>query len=141
MTALTYPKVYSKLADNKKRVFPIATGVVVWEGGLGAIVAGSGAGAAVAPASVAANLKIVGVAAGTYDNRIAPSTPLTGEFERGVFLLNNDATDPVDISWIGQPVYASDDNTVSKTSASGTKSQAGTLFALDPSGAVWVEIV
>jgi hypothetical protein len=137
MAALTAPRITKMLADKSKRVFPVAAGVVCWEGGMVAL-SGVGSAAVAGPATAATGLKIVGVADGNADNRLGIAGAVTVDADLGAFLVNNDASDPVTIADIGNAVYASDDNTVSKTSATGTKSQAGTLFAIDPSGGAWV---
>jgi hypothetical protein len=137
MAALTTGRLPRVLTDRTLRRFPVAASTVCWEGGMVAL-SGVGAAAVAVPATLAAGLKIVGVADGTADNRLGVAGALSVDAALGAFLMNNDAVDPVTIADIGNAVYASDDNTISKTSASGTKSQAGTLFNTDPSGGVWV---
>jgi hypothetical protein len=137
MAALTTGRLPKVLINRTIRRFPVAASTVCWEGGMVAL-SGVGAAAVAGPATLAAGLKIVGVADGTADNRLGVAGALSVDATLGVFLMNNDATDPVTIADIGNAVYASDDNTVSKTSASGTKSQAGTLFNIDPAGGAWV---
>lgn len=137
MTALVAGRIPKKLADRTCRRFPVAAATVCWEGGMVGL-SGVGAAAVAVPMSVAVGLKCVGVADGTADNRLGLAGAQTVDADLGPYLMNNDAGDPVTIADIGNPVYASDDNTVSKTNGGNTKSQAGTLFNIDPSGAAWV---
>jgi hypothetical protein len=137
MAALTAGRLPKVLTDRTLRRFPVAAGVVCWEGGMVAL-SGVGAAAVAGPATLAAGLKIVGVADGTADNRLGVAGAISVDAALGPYLMNNDPADPVTIADINNAVYATDDNTVSKTSASGTKSQAGTLFNIDPSGGAWV---
>jgi hypothetical protein len=137
MAALTTGRLVKQLADKTTRRFGVAATTVCWEGGMVGL-SGVGAAAVAVPMSAAANLKCVGVADGTADNRTGVAGALTVDVDLGLFLMNNDANDPVTIADIGNPVYASDDNTVSKTNGGNTKSQAGVLFNIDPTGAAWV---
>lgn len=137
MTALVAARITKKLADRTARRFPVAAATVCWQGGMVGL-SGAGSAAVAVPMAVAVGLKCVGVADGTADNRLGVAGALTVDADLGPFLMNNDATDPVTIADIGNAVYASDDNTVSKTNGGNTKSQAGTLFNIDPSGAAWV---
>jgi len=137
MAALTTGRIPKQLSDRTKRRFPVAASTVCWEGGMVGL-SGVGAAAVAVPMSVATGLKCVGVADGNADNRLGAAGALTVDVDLGAFLMNNDAADPVTIADIGNPVYASDDNTVSKTNGLNTKSQAGVLFDIDPTGAAWV---
>ncbi len=105
------------------------------------MVALSGAGSAgvFVPASANTALKVLGVALGNADNRLGAAGAVTVDYTRECCLMNNSATDPVAIGDIGAACYAADDNTVAKTSASATLPQAGTVFDIDVSGAVWVK--
>jgi len=137
MTALAKPRLISERHGRKRRLL-VAASTVVWQGAM-VTLTGVGAAAKLTPATLATGLRIIGVAVSTGDNRIAQSDPVYAEYEAGVFLLNNDAGDPITVADIGAACYVTDDNTVSKTSASNTKSQAGTVFDVDSSG-VWVKV-
>ena len=92
------------------------------------------------PAATATGLVIVGVASATADNSAGAAAAISVDVQTGIFLLNNDALDPVAAANIGTTVYATDDNTVAATSASGTKSAAGTLWDIDAAtGNAWVK--
>ena len=56
------------------------------------------------------------------------------------FKFKNSAGDAVDQASIGKVCYIEDDETVSKTDASGTRSAAGIVVGLDSDG-VWIEAV
>jgi len=138
MAALTAGRLPKALLNRTSRRFPVKGGIVIWEGGMVAL-SGVGAAAVAVPASAAAALKVVGVADGTADNRTGLDGAANVSANLGAYLMNNDAADPVTIADIGAPVYVTDDNTIAKTSASGAKPVAGTLFNIDPTGAAWVK--
>lgn len=138
MAALTTGRLVKQLAEKNSRRFPVGAGVVCWEGGMIGL-SGVGAAAVAVPMSVSTSLKCVGVADGTGDNRLGVAGAVSVDADVGVFLMNNDANDPVTIADIGNAVFATDDNTISRTNGSGTKSQAGILFNIDPAGGAWVQ--
>jgi len=137
MAALTAGRLPKVLINRSWRRFPVAASTIIYEGGMVAL-SGSGANAVAVSASASSTLKVVGIAEGTADNRTGVAGTVSADALLGTFLLNNDATDPVTISDIGNTVYVSDDNTISKTSNSGAKPAAGVLFNIDPTGAAWV---
>jgi hypothetical protein len=144
MTALVASRLIKELATVTTRRFPVAAGAAVWEGGMVAL-SGAGAAAVAVPASANPALKVVGVAQADANNLAGAAGAMTVDAKVGTFLMNNSATDPVALGDVGSPVYAVDDNTVSKTGApasgSPTQPQAGFLWAIDPSGGVWVRFV
>lgn len=137
MTALTTGRLPKQLAERSKRRFPVAAATVCWEGGMVGL-SGSGAAAVAVPMATSTSLKCVGVADGTADNRLGLAGAVSVDVDLGVFLMNVDASDPVTIADIGNSVYAKDDNTISRTNGSSTRSVAGVLFSIDPTGAAWV---
>lgn len=142
MTALAKARPFKERLAPRGRHFPVAAATVVWQGAMVALT--NAAANSVAKGAVAdATLKIVGLATATADNRLGGAGAIGVEVERGVFLVNNSATDPVTLGDIGKSVYAEDDNTISKTGAvSGgnpTQPVAGVVYDIDPSGGVWVE--
>ena len=144
MTALVASRLIKELATVTTRRFPVAAAVAIWEGGMVAL-SGAGAAAVAVPASANVALKVVGVAQADANNLTGAAGAMTVDAKIGVFLMNNSATDPVALGDVGSPVYAVDDNTVSKTGApaSGTPTQpqAGWLWNIDPSGGVWVRFL
>lgn len=142
MTALAKARPYKAKLAPRDRNFPVAAATVCWQGGMVALT-NAGANSVAKPAVVDATLKIVGVASSTADNRLGGAGAARVDVERGVFLMNNSATDPVTLGDLLKNVYAEDDNTVSRTGAvvSGNPTQAvaGTVYDIDPSGGVWVE--
>lgn len=144
MTALVASRLVKELATVTTRRFPVAANIAVWEGGMVAL-SGAGANAVAVPASASAALKVVGVAQADANNIGGAAGALTVDAKIGAFLMNNSATDPVALGDVGSAVYAADDNTVSKTGAPAagtpTQPQAGTLWAIDPSGGVWVRFI
>jgi hypothetical protein len=144
MTALQAGRIVKQLFTARERQFPVAAATVCWEGGMVAL-SGAGSAAVAAPATVATGLKIVGVATANADNRLGAAGALNVDVASDVALMNNSATDPLALGDVGSPCYAEDDNTVSKTGAIGsgspTQSQAGLVWAVDASGAVWVKFI
>jgi hypothetical protein len=144
MTALQAGHIVKQLMTARERQFPVAAATVCWEGGMVAL-SGAGAAAVAAPPTAVAGLKIVGVASANADNRLGAAGALNVDVVSDVALMNNSPTDPLALGDVGSPCYAQDDNTVSKTGApaSGapTQSQAGVVWAIDPTGAVWVKFV
>jgi hypothetical protein len=144
MTALQAGHIVKQLLTARERQFPVAAATVCWQGGMVAL-SGAGANAVAAPPTVATGLKIVGVAAGTADNRLGVAGAIKVDVCNDVALINNSPTDPVALGDIGSPCYAENDNTVSKTGAvasgSPTQSEAGVVWNIDPSGAVWVKFI
>ena len=137
MTALAASRLVKELATAKVRRLPVAANTAIWEGAQVAL-SGAGAAAVLVPASVSTTLKVIGVAMQDGNNLTGAAGAVSVDVKSGVFLMNNDATDPLTIGDINSPCYASDDNTVSKTNGTNTKSQAGTVWEIDPSGGVWV---
>lgn len=142
MTALAKARPFKERLSPRDRSFPVAASVVIWQGAMVALT-NAAANSVAKPASADATLKIVGVAPATFDNRLGGAGAIRADAQRGVFLINNSATDPLTLGDIGKSAYAEDDNTVSKTGApsSGTPTQpiAGTVYDIDASGGVWVE--
>jgi len=144
MTALVASRLIKELATVTTRRFPVAANAAVWEGGMVAL-SGAGAAAVAVPASANVALKVVGVAQADANNLGGAAGALTVDAKVGTFLMNNSATDPLALGDVGAPVYAVDDNTVSKTGAPAagapTQPQAGWLWSIDPSGGVWVRFL
>lgn len=139
MTALQAPRLTREKLTAKGRRFGVAAATVIWQGAMVALKTASGSTYAQA-AATATGLAIVGVAAGTADNRTGVAGALPVDVETGVYLMNNDAGDPVTAANVGAIVYATDDNTICATSGGGTKSAAGTLWDLDAAtGGAWVK--
>ncbi len=113
-------------------VVPVKAATKVFLGSL--VVADAGFAA---PGRTAAGLKALGRAAVTADNTAGAAGALSVEIERGTFLFENSATDPLTQADLFADCYIEDDQTVAKTAAG--KSRAGKLIALSASG-VWVEV-
>ncbi|MBG0809858.1 hypothetical protein IY145_10755 [Methylosinus sp. H3A] len=137
MAALQKGHLIRERATTTTRAFPVAAATVCWEGGMVAL-SGSGANAVATPGAANNALKIVGMAEGNADNRLGVAGDKKVKTKIGTFLLDNDPSDPIAIGDVGAACYASDDHTVAKTSNSGAKPQAGTIFDVESSG-VWVK--
>lgn len=105
----------------------------------GTIVALNAAGNAV-PGATSTTLKALGVAQAPADNSAGAAGDITVPVRRGVFALGNSAAaDLIADSDYGTQCYIVDDQTVAKTSATNTRSVAGIVRGVAPSGDVWVE--
>ena len=104
----------------------------------GALVARDAAGRAT-PGAVATTLLGVGRVKETVDNSLGAADALVVTIERGIFqFANSTSTDEITAADIGNSCYIVDDQTVAKTSATNTRSVAGTVFDVDDYG-VWVD--
>lgn len=93
----------------------------------------------VRPGLLATGLIPMGKFKTTVDNTDGSSGDVSAEIESGIFRwLNSAAADEIAATEIGQACYIVDDQTVAKTSASGTRSSAGRIVDVDSEG-VWVE--
>ncbi len=90
-------------------------------------------------ATTATGLIAVGVFEDTVDNSGGSAGDLSATVRRGTFLFANSASaDAIANTDIGATCYLVDNQTVAKTSGSGTRSVAGTVRFVDATG-VWVE--
>jgi len=133
MVALTGPR-STPMRTDPVESHPIKGGVTIFAG---AQVVLDAAGWAM-PGQPGVGLIAVGRAEATV------SAATNGErnirTRRGRFLFANSAAgDAITRAEIGDPCFVVDDQTVAKTNAGGTRSQAGIIRDLDAQG-VWVEI-
>jgi hypothetical protein len=132
MAALATERITPEALGGNCFGFPVDAGVITYFGGMVGV---SHAGLA-RPAGSAPNLAIVGVAKQTRNNSQGAAGAETVEARRGVFAVANDGS--VTSGMVGQPAYAVDDQTVSASSNSNTRSQAGLIMNVDANG-VWVK--
>lgn len=115
---------------------PVAAATKIYAG---SIVALDASGNAV-PGAANATLKAVGRAEETVDNSSGSSGDKAIEIKRGVFRFANSAdADEIGRADIGGPAYLVDDQTVAKTSSSGTRPVGGLIVDIDAAG-VWVAV-
>jgi hypothetical protein len=115
---------------------PAAAGARFFKGG---IVAVNAAGYAV-PASAATGLKAAGRSEREVDNTNGAAGDRKVEVRHGIFLYANSlAGDAITIADRYTVCYLVDDQTVAKTDGTGTRSKAGKVVNVEPSG-VWVHI-
>ena len=135
MAALSAPRLAAERTPRRRRL-PVAGAVAIWQGAMVAL-----SGAVAVPASANPALRMLGVAEATADNRLGASGALSIDVSNGCWAFDNDAVDPVTLADLGNPCFASDDHTVSRTAGvvngSATKPQAGVVFDVDDAG-VWV---
>lgn len=134
MAALTADRIATVQRHGGIREPGVKANAVIWQGAMAAIDA---AGLAVPAAAVAAH-KVIGVAKGRADNTGGADGAVRVRAEAGIFrLANSAAADAIALTDIGAPAYVVDDQTVAKTSNSGVRPVAGTIFDVDAQG-VWV---
>jgi hypothetical protein len=123
------------LRDGEVMPFAVGAGEEIF---LGAQVAVNATGFLVAGAA-ATGLTYIGRADAHVDNTGGADGDETCLVRRKkAFLFKNSDADPVDQSLVGQPCYILDDETVAATDGTGTRSESGTVLAVESAG-VWVE--
>lgn len=121
--------------DGEVMSFAVAAGAQIFQG---ALVATNAAGFLVA-GSAATGLTYIGRADEHVDNSAGANGDEIVRVRRNkAFLWKNADADPVDQSLVGKTCYIVDDETVAATDATGTRSAAGTVLAVESDG-VWVE--
>lgn len=105
----------------------------------GAIVMVNASGYAT-PGATATGLVAAGRSTGLVDNSAGAAGDLKVPVERGIFQYANSAAgDAIAVTDVGEMCYVVDDQTVAKTSGSGTRSRAGRIADVDAQG-VWVDM-
>lgn len=102
-----------------------------YKGGMAAV----NAAGYLAPAGLANTDKVCGRFVDTYDNSAGSAGDISGEVEQGVFRWANG--DSIVAADMGEPCYASDDQTVTLSDSAGTRAFAGIIVDVDSIG-VWV---
>lgn len=132
MTALTKPRATLSRAGDQLHD-PLKANTTIYAG---ALVVLDATGYAVS-ASTATGLKVRGVAQETVVN--SGSNGARGiRVDKGTFLFNQDNS--IKRTHIEGTAYIVDDNTVSATNGTNTRSAAGKIIDIDDSG-VWVQII
>lgn len=118
-----------------RRGYPVGAAVICFAGAIAVLDAGY-----CVPATTDTGLHTVGRFAAYYDNAAGSAGAFTVEVESGIFRYENSASsDEITIAEVGQVCYLVDDQTVAKTSSSGTRSPAGIIDDVDSAG-VWVRM-
>lgn len=135
MTATTTNR-DTRTTGAKIRLVPVAANEVI---PAGVIVQVNTAGAAVNATATAAN-RTIGVNQYRVDNTGGLAGAKKVQAERGVFgpFGNSASTDQITLADLGASCYVVDNQTVAKTSNTGARPVAGTVFSVDVDG-VWVE--
>lgn len=116
------------------RVEPVAGTVKIWNGSL---IMRNAAGF-LTKGATATGCVGVGRAEKTVDNTGAAGAASV-EYRTGTFLFaNSAAADLITIADIGRVCFIVDDQTVAKTDGTATRSRAGIVDGIEPSGGVWV---
>ncbi|MGZ8172865.1 MULTISPECIES: hypothetical protein [Methylobacter] len=115
--------------------FPLAA-VKIYAGSIGVI----NSSGYLTKGATATGLKCVGRISGQVDNSAGAAGAVNGNVENGIFLWGNSAAaDAITLAEVGDVCYIVDDQTVAKTSGTGTRSPAGIIEDVD-SGGVWVRM-
>lgn len=141
MTALTAPRLTKRLNAEPivyELAIPVKAATKIYGGSM---VATDATGYAV-PAATATGLRVWGVAEDTVDNTSGASGDVFIRVRRGAFNMNvGTSGDALAQADIGAMVYAIDDNTVGKTSASSTRSIAGKFLGFETDGTPYFELI
>lgn len=132
--ALTAPRKTDEV-EGVLREIGVAAGVNIHQGALVVLDAGYAKPGVTEVGAIA-----LGRAEKPADNSAGLAGAVTVAIKRGVFLFVNSGADPVVAADIGVDCFIVDDETVAKTNGTGTRSKAGTVYALEGTGGVWVEI-
>lgn len=111
--------------------FSIKSGAMIYLGSLVALEAGYAV-----PGHTATGLICVGRAEQVVGDQAGFNKVIA---RRGIFRFSNLAGDAVTQADVGADCYIADDQTVAKTDGSGTRSRAGRVVDIEPSG-VWVQM-
>lgn len=132
MTALTADRIPARRtgAENSD---PVAAAKIFYVGALAVLDAAGN----LAPGTEATGLIARGVAMEAVDNSAGAAGDLSCKTRTGVFRFDN--AGDVDRTFIGKPAYIVDDQTVSSSSNTGARSEAGVIDDVDADG-VWVAI-
>ncbi|MFN0156896.1 MAG: hypothetical protein ACKVRP_02355 [Bacteroidota bacterium] len=126
----------TEMRDGKRLSYKVAAAKKIYQGAL--VVLNSSGYAE--PGTTATGKIALGRAAHQVDNSAGSNGDLFVDVEEGVFLYGNStSTDEITIAEIGKVCWIADDQTVAKTSASGTRSVAGYVRQVDTDG-VWVAV-
>lgn len=121
--------------DGVQFEFPVKAGVKVYGGAI--VVLGSDGYAK--PGVTGTGLVVLGIAEAPVDNTDGQDGDVTVAVRRGMFRFeNSSAGDAIALTEIGQACYLVDDQTVAKTSGTGTRSVAGVVADVTADG-VWVD--
>jgi hypothetical protein len=131
MSALTSER-NTPARDGRDFEYPVAAGVKIFQGSL--VMMGGGYAK---PGVVGVGLVGVGRAKETVDNTGGAAGALTVPVERGCFRFAN--AGDVTLAHVGLPGYVVDDQTVSSSHNTNTRSQGGVIREVDVLG-VWLEI-
>lgn len=122
--------------DGALFTLPVAAATKIYAGSLVAIDASGNAN----DGDTATGLRGIGRAEEQVDNSAGLAGAKTVNVRTGVFRFGNSgSSDAITNAEIGSPCYIVDDQTVAKTSGSGTRSVAGLVHFVDASG-VWVDL-
>jgi hypothetical protein len=130
-------KKYGSYPIAEEIVLDVAASTTIYKGSM---VARDASGNAV-PASAAQGLRILGRAEEKVDNSAGIAGAKTVKIRKGVYSFANGATtDALTKADIGRKIYASDDQTLARTSSKGNRPVAGIMVGLESSSKIFVEL-
>lgn len=133
MAALTSGR-NTALRKAELLILPVKGATKIFEGSLVAVKAGFAI-----PGKLDAAIIAVGRAEEFIENTGADGEAII-KVRRGCFKFENDAAKPVTNAQLLQDCYIVDDQTVSSSHETNTRSRAGKVIEVEPDG-VWIEIV
>lgn len=144
MTALAAARKIVKLAGTSRFSFPVAADAVILQSALVILAAGAARAARtgqgvsdVLKAADAAGYQAVGVACEGVTGGAADGDVVV-DVEPGAFnFVNSAGADEIELADVGRRAFIVDDQTVARTSAGGTRAQAGIILDVTSEG-VWV---
>ncbi|WP_299427201.1 hypothetical protein [uncultured Meiothermus sp.] len=119
--------------DGQLFSVPVGANRHIWQGTL--VVSDAGWAA---PGRTALNLRVIGRAEENANNTGGANGAIRVLVRRGVFKFDNDPADLVTQAELWADCFITDDQTVSRTNGTNTKSRAGRVVGLDADG-VWVD--
>ena len=123
-----------RLGDDE--VYPLAASASALKGTLAVLNGGY-----VQQAVTALNLVAVGMFLQSDSNAGGAAGAVSTPVRRGkIELQNSTGADLITQANVGSDCYIVDNQTVAATSGTGTRSRAGKVCAIDPSGTVWVQV-
>jgi hypothetical protein len=145
MAALTKERLVTRFGtelSDSPLALSIAANTVIYQGALVVLVGGFATNAI-----VGTGLPVLGVARATYDNRIGANTiypglptgngvagNIVGEFLKGTFLFANNPGELITNADVESLCFILDNQTVTRTNGTNTRSAAGKVRAVTPDG-------
>lgn len=136
MAALTGNRDTAAATGATSITLPVAANARIYQGAI--VVTNSSLYAS--PAALATGLCAIGRASAEANNTGGAAGAISIKVDRGMFWYANHGGDPVTLAALNNTCYLLDDQTVTRTSATNTRSPAGRVINVDATRGVLVEI-